>query len=166
MYTDELLIGAKNLLGWEGIRDNELDGRVAVVNEALSWVGTPYHHMGRVKGAGVDCGMFIAEVFERCNKIPHIDFGYYPADWGMHRSEEFYLKYMNVYFKEVTRSPLPGDVLLYKFGRCISHGAIVVFENTLIHSYINLGVVVADRYQDELSKREVACYSLWNKGDA
>ncbi len=26
-----------------------------VVRVARTWLGTPYHHQGRVKGAGVDC---------------------------------------------------------------------------------------------------------------
>lgn len=25
------------------------------VTEALTWLGTPYHHQGRIKGVGVDC---------------------------------------------------------------------------------------------------------------
>jgi len=31
--------------------------RLAVTEEARVWLGTPYHHMGRVKGAGTDCLM-------------------------------------------------------------------------------------------------------------
>jgi cell wall-associated NlpC family hydrolase len=31
--------------------------RAAVVAEARSWLGTPFHHQGRVKAAGVDCAM-------------------------------------------------------------------------------------------------------------
>ena len=30
--------------------------------ELLSWVGTPYKHMGNVKKRGVDCNMFIGKV--------------------------------------------------------------------------------------------------------
>lgn len=30
--------------------------RAAVVAEARSWIGTPYHNCADVKGAGVDCG--------------------------------------------------------------------------------------------------------------
>ena len=26
------------------------------VAEAMTWLGTPHHHQGRVKGVGVDCG--------------------------------------------------------------------------------------------------------------
>jgi hypothetical protein len=40
--------------------------RVAVTREAETWLGTPYHHMGRVKGAGTDCLMMLAEVYEAC----------------------------------------------------------------------------------------------------
>ena len=33
----------------------ELAQRLAVVAEAESWLGTPYHHEARIKGHGVDC---------------------------------------------------------------------------------------------------------------
>lgn len=29
--------------------------RAAVAQEALAWLGTPYHHHARIKGVGVDC---------------------------------------------------------------------------------------------------------------
>lgn len=29
--------------------------RAAIVFEARTWLGTPFHHQGRVKGVGVDC---------------------------------------------------------------------------------------------------------------
>ncbi|WP_436904878.1 hypothetical protein [Acinetobacter johnsonii] len=34
------------------------------VQEALTWLGTPYHHQGRVKDVGVDCGTLLCEVYE------------------------------------------------------------------------------------------------------
>ena len=34
-----------------------------------SWIGTPYHHMGRVKGAGADCLTLLAEIYERAGVI-------------------------------------------------------------------------------------------------
>src|SRR5208337_4686669 len=39
--------------------------RQAVLAIAESWVGTPFHHQGRVKGrqGGVDCAMLLLEVF-------------------------------------------------------------------------------------------------------
>lgn len=35
------------------------------VAEALTWLGTPYHQQGRVKGVGVDCGTLLCEVYEK-----------------------------------------------------------------------------------------------------
>ncbi len=49
------------------------DIRAAVVAEAHRWLRTPYHKHGRVLGAGVDCSMLLAEVFEAAGAIPHVD---------------------------------------------------------------------------------------------
>lgn len=43
------------------------------VKEALTWLGTPYHHQGRVKGVGVDCGTLICEVYEKVGLMDHLD---------------------------------------------------------------------------------------------
>lgn len=36
----------------------EQEERARFVATALSYVGTPYHHHGRLKGIGVDCATF------------------------------------------------------------------------------------------------------------
>ena len=65
--------------------------RFAVLEEARGWLGTPYHHMGRVQGAGTDCLMMLAEVYEAPGVVPHIEVPFYPADWNLHRGAERYL---------------------------------------------------------------------------
>jgi cell wall-associated NlpC family hydrolase len=123
-----------------------------VVIEALTWLNTPYHHQGRVKGAGTDCAMILCEVYEACGLVPHIDPRPYPPDWHLHRSEERYLRWIEDYADKVDE-PLPGDVALYQFGRTISHGAIVVEWPTIIHAYRGEGVVLADGTQGALAGR-------------
>jgi hypothetical protein len=66
--------------------------RQAVVAEARAWLGTPWHHEARVKGAGVDCGQFLAAVFEACGLVEHVEVEPYPQDWALHRGEERFLK--------------------------------------------------------------------------
>ena len=68
------------------------DFRRLVVTEAASWLRTPYHHMGRVKGGGVDCLMLLAEVYEAVGVIPHVEIPFYPPDWHLHRGVERYLE--------------------------------------------------------------------------
>src|SRR5262249_4757318 len=71
----------------------ELDPRrAAVVAEAESWIGTPFHHAARVKGAGVDCLMLLAEVYERAGIVPHLEPPFYVPDWHLHRDAERYLE--------------------------------------------------------------------------
>ena len=45
----------------------------AAVQEAITWLGTPYHHQGRVKGVGVDCGTLICEVHKKIGFMNHLD---------------------------------------------------------------------------------------------
>lgn len=107
--------------------------RAAIVAEARTWLRTPYHHRARVKGAGVDCAMLLAEVYERVGLIPHVSPLPYPMDWHLHRGEERYLKWVEQYAGSVSQ-PLPGDIALWRFGRCFSHGAIVVEWPMVIHA--------------------------------
>jgi hypothetical protein len=57
--------------------------RLVVVEEARGWLGSPYHHMGRVKGAGTDCLMMLVEVYEAAGVVPHIEVPFYSADWNL-----------------------------------------------------------------------------------
>jgi cell wall-associated NlpC family hydrolase len=142
--------------------EKEKAERQAVVAEARTWMGTPYHDMARVKGAGVDCGMLLLEVFERCGLIDHVDVGYYSPDFYLHSSEPQYMNWVKKYAKEVQRQPLPGDFVLYNFGRCAAHGVIVVEWPTIIHAYKRYGIVsLDDATKGELPKRQAGIYSFW-----
>ena len=115
--------------------DSETAQRAAVVGEARSWIGTPYHNCADIKGAGVDCAMLLAEVYERCGLVAHVDAGYYPPDWHLHRDAERYLDRLLLYAREVEGLPLPGDAAVFRFGRTFSHGAIVIAWPVVIHAY-------------------------------
>lgn len=144
------------------MKQGEEKQRQGIVKEALEWLNTPYHHMGRVKGAGVDCGMFLLGVFENCGLINHVKVDYYPHDWHLHRDKQQYLEWLSQYTKPVN-VPEPGDIVAYKYGRCISHGAIVIKWPQVIHAYIDLGVVLADASKGELAKRQQGFYSYWGE---
>src|ERR1700722_17931480 len=91
----------------------DIDGeRTAVVAEARAWLRTPYHHMGRVKGAGVDCATLLAEVYARAGVIPPVAIPFYPPDWHLHRDAERYLGFVLDYAVELSAvsSQLSADV--------------------------------------------------------
>jgi cell wall-associated NlpC family hydrolase len=116
--------------------DIESRQRASVVAEARSWIGTPYHNCGDVKGAGVDCGMLLVRVFVDTGLCPPFDPRPYPADWHLHRGEERYLGFIFDRCCEVAQ-PLPGDAMVLRYGRCYSHGGIVTRPNplTMVHAF-------------------------------
>ena len=118
--------------------------REAAVAEARGWISTPYHHQGRIKGAGTDCAMLLAAVYYAADVIPFIDPRPYPADWHLHRPEQRYLGFVRQYCHQVER-PGPGDVVLYQFGRCLAHGGIVTAWPMIIHAYQDARMVIEDR---------------------
>ncbi|MGN6965964.1 NlpC/P60 family protein, partial [Neisseria sp. P0016.S002] len=56
--------------------------------------------------------------------------------------------------------PQPGDVVVWKFGRTFSHGAVYVGDNKIIHSYIGRGVVLDELDQAELSGRPMKFFTF------
>ena len=134
--------------------------RQLVVSEAREWLGTPFHHQGRVKGGGVDCAMLLAEIYHRCGLVPYVDPGYYPPDWHLHRDAERYLEQLMPYAHQLAGPPLPGDVAVFQFGRTFSHGAIVVAWPLLIHAYWQRGVVWGDATLNPLAGREVKFFGV------
>jgi NlpC/P60 family putative phage cell wall peptidase len=107
--------------------------RLAIVAEARRWIGTPYHHKGRVFGAGVDCGGLLYEVYAKFFSLKPFPENY-AADWSLHRNDELYLDFISEYVQPTTE-PLPADIVVFRFGRCFAHGGIVTETGRVIHAW-------------------------------
>jgi NlpC/P60 family putative phage cell wall peptidase len=136
-----------------------MDDRRRVVNEAKSWIGTPFHHAARVKGAGVDCLMLLAEVYEKAGIVAPVDPPFYVPDWHLHRDAERYMEGLLHYARPFDGPPLPGDIALFRFGRTFSHGAIVADWPRIVHAYWNIGVVHGDALLYPLAGRPVRFFT-------
>jgi len=127
------------------------NSREAVVAEALSWIGTPYRAAQRVKGpaGGVDCLTFVVEVFGRCglDSSYYRDIPFYPQDWHLHRDDERYLRGVLEYSCEIEGPPEPGDIVLFRIGRCYAHGGIVTAWPMIVHAWNGSGVYPVDATQ-------------------
>jgi cell wall-associated NlpC family hydrolase len=142
--------------------------RQIVVSEAQSWLRTKWAHGCRVKGAGVDCGQLIAACFVNTGLVEDFCIGSYPRDWMLNRSEERFLQVVQARLRQVDGPPQPGDVAVWKYGRCFSHGAVVIAWPSVIHAHVRARcVVVADADKGELqymsdgsTKRPVLFFSL------
>lgn len=111
----------------------EVEGRAAILAEARSWLGTPYHGNAAIKGAGVDCIRFIQRCYVDAGVIAPFIIPQHPMQWALHQKLELLLEGILTYAREV-EEPLPADVSLFKIGRCWGHSAIILDWPTVIHA--------------------------------
>ncbi len=136
-----------------------------IVNSAIQWVDTPYHHHARVKGVGVDCAQLIVACAydngiiddEVLKTIPN-----YPVQWHLHNREERLLAVLESFGcvevpKEQTQ---PGDILCFQFGRVTSHLAIKLDSDHIIHARYDIGKVVINNVQHEWLSRWTKTYAF------
>ena len=123
------------------------DGK-KIADAAMTWLGTPHINNARVKGKGVDCGMLLIGAVEDAGLMPKnsVEIAPYSNEWHLHHSDEWFLNYVKKYCRKV-RKPRPGDILLYQYGRCVSHGAIYIGNDRVIHAVIQQGVILSDIHE-------------------
>lgn len=138
--------------------------RATVVAEALTWLRTPYHHHGRLKGVGVDCAQLLIAVYSDTGVVPQATQipNHYPTDWHMHRSEEMFRAWI-AHVGAVQRFdiPQPGDIALFQFGRCFSHGGIFLVADEVLHSYFKTGVMTHKLTEYPLAGRTLEIWNPW-----
>ncbi len=117
--------------------------RDALITEARSWLGTPWHHQASVKGVGCDCIGFVRGVaLPFVGAVPiALD---YPETWHLYRAEpRMYLGFKE-HCEEIDKQETrPGDILLFGAGKGPAHHcAFVSPGGGLIHCYREARVVV------------------------
>lgn len=154
---------------------NEFQQREAIVNEALSWVGTPFIEKGMVKGekGGVDCARLICAVFSSAighhSEIPKMEDGSSVSlQYNLHCKEgdEVYLKALEKWGWLQTDGHYKrrGDLLVPKLGRIYWHGGIVVKWPFVVTAHCGLKKVIQCNAEvdDLFIGRSPLVYSLWS----
>ena len=145
--------------------------RQKIIDEAMTWKGTPHRDKARVKGVGVDCATYLAEVSIACGFVPKdIFIPDYSPQWHLHRNREMYIEELLKWTREITEDQAgPGDVAVWKFARCFSHGAIIIKWPRIIHCVKDIGVHEDDasncsmfRNRDD-TFRPVRFFSHWGR---
>lgn len=105
--------------------------REEVIEEARTWINTPFHHQGRVKGAGVDCAGVVIGTAEALGLLS--DFNDMP--YAKSPSADQLRTTLKTYMDEIPVSEaLPGDVLLFAFDREPQHVGFLT-NIGLLHAY-------------------------------
>lgn len=132
----------------------ELALQEQLVEAAKGWLGIRYIHRGDTK-KGCDCSGFVVGVIKQLGYLQDFVMPVYPSDWNLHSPEHNYLKeYLNDYCIEVAgKEAVPGDFVVFKFGKHISHLGILVDEKIFIHCYLHAGVKYGTLNEGQWGKR-------------
>jgi len=104
--------------------------------EAALWADkkVPYLHRGETD-RGCDCTGIIIGILTKFGKLKNYKRVKYKIDWNVHENAtESITKELLRIGDFVENGPEPGDILLFKFGRCSSHSGIFVGGNKFVHS--------------------------------
>lgn len=149
---------------------SEPEQRSLVVSEARRWLRTPYHQCADVVGAGVDCGMLLVRVFVDSGMCDPFDPRPYSPTWHMHRDDEVYLRLVSDRCREIERAEArEGDVVLFRCGRCYSHGGVITRVDPLwmVHAFLPDRIVVEEEiFRNTMlseSHRRPRFFSLWGQ---
>lgn len=98
--------------------------RAAIVSEARTWLGTPWQHQARTKGAGVDCAGLVIGVARALGIVaPDMDVNHYARVPDGHSL----LAHCDAWMQRIACSAAqPGDVLVMRFDEHPQHLAIAV----------------------------------------
>lgn len=110
-----------------------------IIEEARKWIGTPFHHQGRVRGVGVDCIGLIVKSYQAAG-IPLRD----EMDYSRYPTGDRLIEGISRQFSEISVDDAQtGDVLVMAQRRHPNHVMMYCKEtDTVVHSYYEVGGVV------------------------
>lgn len=128
--------------------------RQTIIDEARSWIGTKWQHQAGLKGIACDCVGLMRGTFGNVTGETYIEDVNYSATWHLFKKEEQLYNIVKQHTVEVTKEEmLPGDIILFGFGRgpC-HHCGILVTPTTFVHSWADIGKVVETRLDEFWTK--------------
>lgn len=117
---------------------SEQEARSRVDAVAQTYIATPFHDHGEVKGAGVDCATLLKCVFVEAGIVKPFTLDHYSPQFFLHQGEERYLGWIQKFAREIPiENKQIGDVVVYKIGKCFAHAAIIVSPGwpAIIHAH-------------------------------
>jgi len=129
-----------------------------IVKEALTWIDTPYQHRSATK-QGCDCTGLIIGVMQTLGYMKDYKLRNYPKDWNLHSMADNYIVDEIEKFTDKIFDMRSGDIVLFRFGKCIAHAGILLENKLFIHSHVKAKKCnVSLMKNNEWSKRFVGAY--------
>jgi cell wall-associated NlpC family hydrolase len=120
--------------------------REQIWRAALTWLGTPFHDLACLKGprGGVDCGQLIVGVAKELGVLPGTwRCPVYSPERQLHQRADLISPLLaRAGFTPVPwEAKQPGDVLTFRIGLTVSHVAVLLPDQALVHAVVDKGVI-------------------------
>jgi len=137
--------------------------REMIVVKAREWADlrVKYQHRGVTRG-GCDCSGLPVGILKELGFLQDFVMPCYPPDWNLHNAKfNYLLDYVNKLADEIPiNERQPGDLLLFRFGKQISHAGIYIGDDTFVHCYATNGVWYGVLKNSPWGKRLVSAWRL------
>ena len=134
--------------------------RAEVIAAAREWLGTRWHHQGRLKGVGVDCAGLVIGVAHQLNLATFDISNYDRVPDGNQLASICHAQMSRINAADLA----PGDVMLMRFTGEPQHLAFVGDypggELSIIHAYAFARKVIETRLDDVWKSRVVEAFVL------
>jgi NlpC/P60 family putative phage cell wall peptidase len=131
-----------------------MPNKIAIVEEARTWIGTPFKHQGRIKGLGVDCvGLIIGVAhFFKLTDFDYRNYSHTPDGFLMRQLLDQHLRSISI------QDAKPGDIVLMRFEAEPQHVGILS-DYGIIHAYAQVRHCVEHRLDNIWKSRIVGAYA-------
>lgn len=149
--------------------------REDVVREARSWIGTPYHLRGQVKGAGCDCATLILCCYRNCGLIKDEQMGIFSGDWWVHTTEQKYMLRILRHAAKVAETVAfraikaePGNIVLTATSgsKVYNHGGIITEWPKVVHAMPPQAREVDASIYPGWCQQQIVIFDPWVKAES
>lgn len=139
--------------------------RSAIATEARTWIGTPYHPNGNLKGAGVNCAQFLYGAAKNAGVLPEDapDPRKFTAQLAAKTKEERLVAYIAAYGgAEIPEGEVKtGDIVFYRVAGEHGHTAIVLDWPNVVHSMPLNGCQMGIVNEGSMGAKTRRYFTLW-----
>lgn len=120
----------------------------------------PYEHRGASRN-GCDCTGLIIGALREMGFLENYKIRNYPPDWNLHGGAGNYIMEEINKVADRVKRPAPGLVVLFYFGKCVSHAGLIIEHDLFVHCHkLSRKVVISGLWDSPWTKRIRGFYQL------
>ena len=135
---------------------SDFGDRIASEAKKFADAKVPYRHRG-VTMRGCDCTGLLIGILNNMGLLKNYKLRKYKFDWNLHAGAIPIILDEILQYGDIVDTKEPGDVLVFRFGKCDAHCGIHVGNNQFIHSVVTAkccqyGITVNSPWSKRLTK--------------